>query len=381
MLGEKRNIMMSIASGEYIVFVDDDDRIIDNYISDILQKTQENKDCIVFNASVSINGEKPKICHYSIYNQVDYNTSDAYYRLPNHICAVKREIAIKAGFPPKLYGEDSGYSKSLLPLLADESVIPEVLYYYDFNSETTETQMHLKPRKNEIDLIFLNDSQVQGSTDLLNTAVNTALTTATHSKVNVIVVEQSDTKHTGVKTININEPFNYNKFANTGASQGRAGWIMIANNDLVFTKGWDKHLIDAIHPLVSPKAPNDPRQADITRNTIGIECGRHFSGWCFMIQRSLWLEIGGFDEHISFYCSDNATIEQCVSKGVKPMLVPSSVVYHLGSQTLQTKNTDEVNNLTFEQVYKFNNKYNKEVFKGNKNYENWKNSYCDNNPE
>lgn len=155
-------------------------------------------------------------------------------------------------------------------------------------------------------------------------------------------------------------PFNYNQAANIGARAGSADWIVIANNDLIFTPGWVEPLLEACHPLVSPKCPNDKRQRDITRNEIGDQVGRHFSGWCFMISRKLYEQIGGFDEDFTFWCADNAVVEQCKSVGVLPMLVPGSQVIHLGSQTLKLEPVKD--ELTRGNVLKFNRKYNKNLF-------------------
>lgn len=145
-LGTKRNELVDIAQGEYVVFVDDDDRIEPNYISTLLEAIEMQPDVVTFLASVSINGAHPKICNYSTRHERDFNSSDAYLRLPNHICCVKRSIAIQVDFLPVLRGEDADYAKKIKPFLKDEVHISQVLYHYDFNSETTETQERLRPK-------------------------------------------------------------------------------------------------------------------------------------------------------------------------------------------------------------------------------------------
>jgi len=103
MLGHKRNVMVDIAQGNYIAFVDDDDRIADNYLAELLKAIETDADCIVFKAEVSMNGEPPKICDYSKDHRRDYNHKDGYYRIPNHICCVKRDVSLKSSFPHLLY--------------------------------------------------------------------------------------------------------------------------------------------------------------------------------------------------------------------------------------------------------------------------------------
>ena len=139
-LGRKRNLMVDMAQGKYIVFVDDDDRIAEDYVDALLKATASDADSIAFRAEVTLDGGWPKICYYSKDFGVDYNDAEEYYRIPNHICCIKRSVALMAPFPSIAYAEDVGYSKSLLPNLKTEYKIDRVLYYYDFSTTTTETR-------------------------------------------------------------------------------------------------------------------------------------------------------------------------------------------------------------------------------------------------
>src|SRR5690606_12516281 len=138
MLGDKRNLMVDMATGQYIQFIDDDDKISPVFVEKLLDAiTEHNTDVVTFYAEVSINGGKPKICDYSIRHKKDYNTINRYYRLPNHISCVKREIALKSSFPSLRYAEDQAYAKLLLPHIKTEYQIKEVLYYYNYDDNVT----------------------------------------------------------------------------------------------------------------------------------------------------------------------------------------------------------------------------------------------------
>ena len=139
-LGRKRNVMVNVAQGDYIAFVDDDDRVSSDYIQQLLNATGSDTDSIVFQAEVTLDGGAPKICYYSKDFQEDYDTADSYYRIPNHICCIRRLVALESTFPNVLFGEDAAYSKDLLKRLNTELVINKTLYYYDYNSKTTETR-------------------------------------------------------------------------------------------------------------------------------------------------------------------------------------------------------------------------------------------------
>lgn len=149
MLGTKRNDLLDIAQGDYVVFCDDDDRVSDDYVLELAKATDVGADCITFQVSVSINGNEPKICYYSNTYTHDYNETEgktvlSYHRLPNHIMAVKRELALQTKFKDILKGEDADYSNRLLPLLETGYEIGKVLYHYDYSDFTTETQMKLR---------------------------------------------------------------------------------------------------------------------------------------------------------------------------------------------------------------------------------------------
>lgn len=363
MLGQKRNVMVDAAQGRYVQFIDDDDRIEPDMFRTLLDATDQDADVIAFDVSVSLNGEPPKVCRYSKDFEQDRNTAAGYERLPNHICCVKRDLASKVSFPNVLYGEDAGYSKLLRPHLKTEHRVDRVLYHYDFSNETTETQQHLRAamrKRNQapiVDVVMLSNAPSVDLQKMTQRAIDTCVAGANSLPVNVIVLEQRPgVEYRNSMTVHMPDAFNYNAFANHGARMGRASWIMVANNDLVFTDGWLHALLAANHPLVSPKCPGDGRQADIVENTRGDRTGRHFSGWCFMLRRALWNRIGGFDECVSFWCSDDVVVEQCLAVGVTPMLVADSTVEHLGSVTLgRTPDADD--DLTWRQIDIFNRKY------------------------
>ena len=379
-LGYKRSLMVDMAQGKYVIHLDSDDRIADSYLKDLLEATKSDADVITFTAMVSLNGEDPKPCYYSKDFKHDYNTNDAYYRIPNHIPCVKKEVSLKSSFPSIAYGEDSAYSKLLLPHLKTEHKIDKVLYYYDFNAETTETQEHLSPnirRRQQppiVDVVIISNAKDNRLYRMTQQTVDTCLAGANSLPINIIVIEQNpQAKYKNAETVWPKDSFGYNKFANLGAKRGSAEWIMVANNDLLFSSGWLHQLLIADHQVMSPKCPKDARQKGMTENETGEKCGKFFSGWCFMTKRSVWEQINTFDEDFIFWFADNATIEQVKAIGIMPMLVPGSLVEHLGSTTLNRTSANERDAYTWGQCDKFNQKYNKTLFQDNPSFQHWKN--------
>jgi len=60
----------------------------------------------------------------------DSNSSGPFERLPNHLCPVKRNIALGTGFKSIKYGEDAEYARRLKRYLKTSYHIDMVMYYY-----------------------------------------------------------------------------------------------------------------------------------------------------------------------------------------------------------------------------------------------------------
>ena len=139
-IGEKRNDLLRLAQGEYVVFVDDDDRVEPDYIPQILHAIQSNADVICFDVMCSIGGHGAKVVKYDAKFPMDRDCKEHYERLPNHIMCIKKELAIKVGFPDKSFAEDQDFAKRLRPLIKRQARIKKVLYWYDFSHATSEVQ-------------------------------------------------------------------------------------------------------------------------------------------------------------------------------------------------------------------------------------------------
>ena len=128
-IGTKRNKLLHRAQGDYVAFVDDDDVVSSDYINKILKAMSTLPDCCSLTGEIVHHGRKNAFIHSIEYDRW-YEKDGVYYRHPNHLNAIKRELTLQIGFPEKNHGEDHDFSKQILPLLKTEARIDGIIYYY-----------------------------------------------------------------------------------------------------------------------------------------------------------------------------------------------------------------------------------------------------------
>jgi len=141
-VGEKRNLLLKLARAPRVTFIDDDDTVNPLYCDTLLQAIAKhpNADAINFHAAYYNNSKFDRVVKYSAGYGKDYQDRNFYYRLPNHLMCVKKELALQTRFKAVNFGEDADYALRLLPLIKQEVCIDTVLYNYMFNAQTSETQ-------------------------------------------------------------------------------------------------------------------------------------------------------------------------------------------------------------------------------------------------
>lgn len=140
LIGKKRNILMRRATGQYVAYVDDDDLVSFDYVRKILKATKKSPDCCGMEGIITFRGKYPcKFIHskkYKHWSQKD----GVYYRPPNHLNPIKREIARHFPFPELNKYEDRNYSTRAYSHLKSEIYINDPIYFY-LCSESGEGQV------------------------------------------------------------------------------------------------------------------------------------------------------------------------------------------------------------------------------------------------
>lgn len=131
-IGEKRNCMISIARGEYVTFVDDDDAVAGDYVSTIVEGlVAEHPDVLCYLVLVEGHGHK-RLCRYDPKLR-SANYQHEYHRKPNHLMVWRREVALKESFPPIQTGEDTLWADKMATHVTKVTLVDKILYTYRFD--------------------------------------------------------------------------------------------------------------------------------------------------------------------------------------------------------------------------------------------------------
>ena len=143
-IGAKRNAMISQSDSRYISFIDDDDLVSDDYISNILTSIDKNQpDAIGFKIAYFNNGTHSGVIDqsmkYKMFTKEIFKTAGdtSFFSVKkpiNHLNPVKTNLVKSIGFPDISYGEDKVFSLMLQSRLKSEDYIDKYMYHYLYDN-------------------------------------------------------------------------------------------------------------------------------------------------------------------------------------------------------------------------------------------------------
>ena len=131
-VGAKRDALKCRATGEYLVFVDDDDMIAPNYLESILRLMESNSDIITFRSlykSSTYWGIVDMNLNHAENEQM--NDSTIVKRQPFHVCPIRTSIAQQHSFPDINNAEDWGWMVKVLTDCKTQSHSDQILHQYN----------------------------------------------------------------------------------------------------------------------------------------------------------------------------------------------------------------------------------------------------------
>jgi glycosyltransferase involved in cell wall biosynthesis len=227
-IGRKRNLLVEMSKGEYISFIDDDDWVTDDYVDSILEKVPNGADIITFDLMRYEDGAQDRVCHYTLNIERDYDTPEAYYRLPNHLMAYRKDVAEKVRYEESSFREDSNWSSAIRPYLATTSEVNKVLYNYQYSNDTSES------KKNYLFTVVI---PTMWSSDKIYESVKNLQDSYGIGEIIVINNNPSGCKKplegSKVKVIDFQENIFVNPAWNLGVSKASYDKICLLNDDVI----------------------------------------------------------------------------------------------------------------------------------------------------
>lgn len=146
-VGAKRNELIERAKGDFVVFVDDDDGVAEDYVFQILEAITQNPeiDCVGMRAIMTRGEtEHQRQVVYSLHYPGGFESGGIYYRPPCHLTPVRRGIANQFRYGDVSLGEDANWSNNVAgrKVMKKEFFVDKILYHYRFNPKTSGTQQH-----------------------------------------------------------------------------------------------------------------------------------------------------------------------------------------------------------------------------------------------
>jgi len=136
-IGAKRQALLDIARGEYIAFVDDDDDIEPDYVSEILLAIKQGPDVITFEQNSYYNGAFSKVVFGLNNRDEPFQPNGITLRAPWHVCVWKRELIRTCQFGESNYGEDIIWSRQARARIKTSLHIDKTLCTYRHDAALT----------------------------------------------------------------------------------------------------------------------------------------------------------------------------------------------------------------------------------------------------
>lgn len=142
-LADIRQALVDEARGEYVCFIDDDDKVPDYYCEKIMEAIKTKPDMVGWRMQAYWSNIKLKPTFHSLEYKGWSEDQKGYYRNASHLNPVKKEIAQKVKFQHRgKYPEDERWAKQIARLLETEVFIDDVMYHYHY--EPTESKWQSK---------------------------------------------------------------------------------------------------------------------------------------------------------------------------------------------------------------------------------------------
>lgn len=142
-IGAKRQALLNLAQGEYIAFLDDDDKpepdYLDLFCNYIMPAIDTNPpDVVTFKQHVYLNGQYYPLTFKFGHKVNEEPNPDGFTRPPWHVCFWRREVVNHCTFPDTNYGEDWAWAEQANKLAKTSYHIDRFMMTYNYDEKISE---------------------------------------------------------------------------------------------------------------------------------------------------------------------------------------------------------------------------------------------------
>jgi len=221
----------------------------------------------------------------------------------------------------------------------------------------------------------------KGNVKLLKACIESIETISSYKNYEILVIDNSTTKDEATKYLNglkhkvlvYDKPFNFSRINNFAVTSARGERVIFLNDDTsVISPNWMESMLEhSAKPNVGAVGallfyPNDTIQhagvligiggitshafEGLSRTDKGYnglvqsirECSA-VTGACLMIKKSLFEQVGGFDETLAYSFNDVDLCLRLREKGYSIIYTPNAQLYHHGTASRPyTEDNDEI---------------------------------------
>ncbi|WP_207422795.1 glycosyltransferase family 2 protein [Desertivirga brevis] len=227
-----------------------------------------------------------------------------------------------------------------------------------------------------IDVVILSYAKNERLKALTDQTIETLITSENRDQIkfNPIVIESNKQlqpyQYRNATTIYPDAKFGFHKYLNIGIEAGSASYVCLANNDLIFKKGWASEILAVFNSNNKVESANpfceyfhknikSRNRKFIIANERNIFKGI-LTGWCILVKRDVLDKIGLLDEQFDFWYADKDYGKTLLKHKIKHALVLNSLVLHLGNQSHDSIESDRKSDFTDGMKALYEKKWGKE---------------------
>lgn len=224
-------------------------------------------------------------------------------------------------------------------------------YSFSTNTETQDLYFWGIKKREKVDAVILTNSKRLDHFRMTKESIISLKKSSFVADFNIILVEDykesiyaDEYKKLGCNVVYNNRTFSFSNSINYGLKHCANRYVCLMNNDIVLTKDWFDNIYFNLDkdPNICVYSSLDPYlYLELPENTTLVEgykpTGIH-SGWCHVIDTELLKDNKFLSEDFDIWYMDDDFCMRLQKMNLKQVLVKDSIVYHLGTSSINLYN-------------------------------------------